>query len=144
MIDKHDPHGSSRKASIFASTLLGLATPSTRTGCCTSPWSTGLQDELKERLDAATFTEGSPTSEHSALRALATQGRAARGRSRRRAYLRSYCEAVRSDEAQPGRTASAASPSSHRWQYGISGAQPSDAVLQILDKAWSERPPLTW
>jgi hypothetical protein len=28
-------------------------------------------------------------------------------------------------------------------RYGISGAQPADAVLQALDKAWSERPPLT-
>jgi len=24
-------------------------------------------------------------------------------------------------------------------RYGISGAQPADAVLQTLDKAWSER-----
>jgi predicted DsbA family dithiol-disulfide isomerase len=33
----------------------------------------GQQAELKERLDAATFTEGSPASDHSALRAPATQ-----------------------------------------------------------------------
>ena len=33
----------------------------------------GQQDELKERLDAATFTEGFPASDHFALRALATQ-----------------------------------------------------------------------
>ena len=28
-------------------------------------------------------------------------------------------------------------------RYGISGAQPADAVLQTLDKAWSEHSPLT-
>src|SRR5664280_584869 len=28
-------------------------------------------------------------------------------------------------------------------RYGISGAQPADAVLATLDKAWSELPPLT-
>jgi predicted DsbA family dithiol-disulfide isomerase len=104
----------------------------------------GVQDELKERLDAATFTEGSPVSDHSALRALATQVGLPEVEVDEVLTSDRYSDAVRADEAQ----ALAYSISGVPFfvidgRYGISGAQPADAVLQALDRAWSERAPLT-
>jgi predicted DsbA family dithiol-disulfide isomerase len=104
----------------------------------------GRQDELKERLDAATFTEGSPPSDHRALRALATQ--VGLPEVDVDAVLTSdrYSEAVRGDEAQARKYGISGVPFFViDGRYGISGAQPADAVLATLDKAWSERPPLT-
>jgi len=104
----------------------------------------GKQDELKERLDAATFTEGSPVSDHSALPALANQVGLSEDEVDSVLNSDRYSDAVRADEAQ----ASAYGISGVPFfvidgRYGISGAQPADAVLEVLDKAWSERPPLT-
>jgi len=104
----------------------------------------GMQDELKERLDHATFTEGSPVSDHAALRALATQ--VGLPEIEVDAVLTSgrYSDAVRADEAQALAYGISGVPFFViDGRYGISGAQPADAVLQTLDKAWSERPPLT-
>jgi predicted DsbA family dithiol-disulfide isomerase len=103
----------------------------------------GRQDQLKERLDRATFTEGSLVSDHSALRALSTQvGLPA---AEVDAVLASdrYSDAVRADEAQARAYGIGAVPFFViDGRYGISGAQPADAILQTLDKAWSERSPL--
>lgn len=104
----------------------------------------GHQDELKESLDHATFSEGSPTSDHSALRALAV--RAGLPEVEVHAVLTSdrYSNAVRADEAQARAYGISGVPFFViDGRYGISGAQPAGAVLQTLDKAWSERPPLT-
>jgi predicted DsbA family dithiol-disulfide isomerase len=104
----------------------------------------GRQDQLKERLDAATFTEGSPASDHSALRALALQ--VGLPEVEVDAVLASdrYSDAVRADEAQARAYGISGVPFFVvDGRYGISGAQPADAVLQTLDKAWSERAPLT-
>jgi len=55
-----------------------------------------------------------------------------------------YCDAVRADEAQARAYGVSGVPFFViDGRYGISGAQPADAVLQTLDKAWSERSPLT-
>jgi predicted DsbA family dithiol-disulfide isomerase len=104
----------------------------------------GQQDELKERLDAATFTQGFPVSDHGALRAVATQ--VGLPEVEVDAVLTSdrYAEAVRADESQARTYGISGVPFFViDGKYGISGAQPADAVLQTLDKAWSERPPLT-
>jgi predicted DsbA family dithiol-disulfide isomerase len=104
----------------------------------------GMQDELKERLDHATFTEGSPVSDHAALRALATQ--VGLPEIEVDAVLTSgrYSDAVRADEAQARAYGISGVPFFViDGRYGISGAQPADAVLQTLDKAWSEYSPLT-
>jgi predicted DsbA family dithiol-disulfide isomerase len=104
----------------------------------------GQQDELKERLDAATFTEGSPASDHSALRALATQVGLPEIEVDEVLTSDRYSDAVRADEAQARAYGISGVPFFViDGRYGISGAQPADAVLQTLDKAWSERAPLT-
>ncbi len=104
----------------------------------------GLQDQLKERLDKATFTEGSPSSDHAALRALAIEvGLPAAdvddvlGSDR-------FAQAVRDDEAQARAYGVQGVPFFVvDGRYGISGAQSPDVVLQTLQTAWSERAPLT-
>ena len=104
----------------------------------------GVQDELKERLDRATFTEGVPVSEHEALRALALDvGLPA---SEVDAVLSSdrYADAVRADEAQARAYGITGVPFFVLdGRYGVSGAQPADVVLQGLEQAWAERTPLT-
>ena len=102
----------------------------------------GKQDALKERLDRATFTDGSPVSDHAALRGLAlevglpgTEVDDVLGSAR-------YSEAVRADEAQARTYGINGVPFFVVDQrYGISGAQPPDVVLQALEQAWSERSP---
>jgi predicted DsbA family dithiol-disulfide isomerase len=55
-----------------------------------------------------------------------------------------YSDAVRADEAQAlGYGISGVPFFVIDGRYGISGAQPADAVLQTLDRAWSEHSPLT-
>jgi len=104
----------------------------------------GLQDELKERLDRATFTEGSPVSDHAALRALATEVGLPEADVDAVLSSARYADAVRADEAQARAYGISGVPFFVvDGRYGISGAQPADAVLQTLDQAWSERPPLT-
>jgi len=104
----------------------------------------GIQDELKERLDHATFTEGSPVSDHAALCALATQ--VGLPETEVDAVLTSarYTDAVRADAAQALAYGINGVPFFViDGRYGISGAQPADAILRTLDKAWSEHSPLT-
>jgi predicted DsbA family dithiol-disulfide isomerase len=104
----------------------------------------GRQDELKEHLDRATFTEGLRVSDHSELMAVATQ--VGLPEAEVDAVLSSdrYAEAVRADEAQARAYGISGVPFFViDGRYGISGAQPADAVLQALDKAWSDRSPLT-
>jgi predicted DsbA family dithiol-disulfide isomerase len=104
----------------------------------------GRQDELKERLDRATFTEGSPVSDHSALLTLSTQ--VGLPELEVDAVLRSdrYSDEVRADEARARAFGITGVPFFViDGRYGISGAQPADAILAALDKSWSERSPLT-
>jgi predicted DsbA family dithiol-disulfide isomerase len=104
----------------------------------------GRQDELKERLDRATFIEGSPVSDHSALRALCTQVGLPEAEVDAVLASERYSDAVRADEAQAREYGISGVPFFViDGRYGISGAQPPEAVLQTLDKAWSERAPVT-
>ncbi|MEO3936098.1 DsbA family oxidoreductase [Dermatophilaceae bacterium Soc4.6] len=104
----------------------------------------GVQDALKERLDHATFTQGSPPSDHAALTAHAVEiGLPA---DEVAAVLSSdrYADAVRADEAQARAYGINGVPFFViDGKYGISGAQSSDVVLDALDRAWVERSPLT-
>ena len=102
------------------------------------------QDALKERLDRATFTDGSPVSDHAALRGLALEVGLARTEVDDVLGSLRYSEAVRADEAQARTYGINGVPFFVVDQrYGISGAQPPDVVLQTLEQAWSERSPLT-
>jgi predicted DsbA family dithiol-disulfide isomerase len=103
----------------------------------------GVQDQLKERLDFATFTEGLPVSEHAALRAIAIEvGLPA---DEVDAVLASdrFADAVHADVQQAAAYGINGVPFFVvDGRYGISGAQPAEVVLQTLEQAWSERPAL--
>ncbi|MFH5229587.1 DsbA family oxidoreductase [Antrihabitans spumae] len=104
----------------------------------------GVQDELKERLDRATFTEGLATSDHSALRVLAIE--VGLDAAEVDAVLEGdrYSDAVRADEQQARSYGISGVPFFViDEKYGVSGAQSADIVLQTLEQAWSERAPLT-
>ncbi len=104
----------------------------------------GLQDALKERLDRATFTEGSPASDVAALRALAVEVGLPADEVDDVLASQRYAEAVRADEAQAQAYGISGVPFFVvDGRYGISGAQPADLVLQALEQAWAERGPLT-
>lgn len=104
----------------------------------------GQQDELKELMDRATFTEGLPVSDHSALRVLALQVGLPEGEVEALLTSERFSDDVRADEAQAQAYGISGVPFFViDGRYGISGAQPAGAVLQALHDAWSERPPLT-
>jgi len=104
----------------------------------------GLQDALKERLDHATFTEGSPPSDHAALRAHAVEVGLPADEVGSVLGSDRYGDAVRADEAQARAHGINGVPFFViDAKYGISGAQPADVVLEALDRAWTEHAPLT-
>lgn len=105
----------------------------------------GRQDALKESLDRATFSEGLPVSDHSALRALAMD--VGLPKEEIDAVLESdrYSGAVRADEAQARAYGISGVPFFVvDGRYAISGAQPAEIVLHTLEEAWSDRPPLAF
>ena len=103
----------------------------------------GQQDALKERLDRATFTEGSPASDHAALRALAVEVGLPNPEVDAVLASDQYADAVHADEAQARAYGISGVPFFVvDGKYGISGAQPADVVVQALEQDWSERSPL--
>jgi predicted DsbA family dithiol-disulfide isomerase len=102
----------------------------------------GVQDAVKERLDRATFTEGLPVSDHEAL--VATVVDAGLDADEARAVLESdrYADAVRADEQQARAYGVTGVPFFVvDEKYGVSGAQPPELILQVLETAWRERAP---
>jgi len=92
------------------------------------------QDAMKERLMRAHFTEGASIGDPETLVKLAAeigiQGRAALREQR-------YADAVRADEELAARIGIRGVPYFVLGRrYGVSGAQPSELLLQALEKAW--------
>jgi predicted DsbA family dithiol-disulfide isomerase len=104
----------------------------------------GVQDELKERLDHATFTEGLPVSDHQALTEVAVEVGLDEIEVKEVLTSDTYADAVRADEAQARTYGISAVPFFViDGKYGIAGAQPSEVIADALERAWSERNPLT-
>ena len=104
----------------------------------------GVQDELKERLDRATFCEGSPASDPAALTALAVEVGLPEAEVRDVLAGDRYAQAVRADEAQAQAYGTTGVPFYVvDGRYGVSGAQPAELLLHVLEQAWSERRPLS-
>ena len=103
----------------------------------------GLQDALKERLDAETFGNGLAVSEHDALAAVAVAAGLPEDEVRDVLAGSRYADAVRTDEAQAQAYGISGVPFFVvDSKYGVSGAQPADQIVQVLQQAWSERAPL--
>jgi predicted DsbA family dithiol-disulfide isomerase len=104
----------------------------------------GVQDAVKERLLRATFTEGEPIGDHDTLVRLVAE--AGLDADEARAVLASdrYADAVRGDQRQARAYGITGVPFFVvDGRYGVSGAQPAEALGQVLAQAWAERSPLT-
>jgi predicted DsbA family dithiol-disulfide isomerase len=104
----------------------------------------GVQNDLKERLDHGTFTKGLPVSDHQALTEVAVDAGLDEIDVKEVLSAGSYADAVRADEAQARAYGISAVPFFViDGKYGIAGAQPPEMLLGALERAWSERSPLT-
>ena len=104
----------------------------------------GIQDDVKERFLRAYFTETEPIGDHTALARVAVD--AGLEPDDVEAVLASdrYADAVRADEAQATAYGITGVPFFVLdGKYGVSGAQPSDVLLQALRQAWAAANPLT-
>jgi predicted DsbA family dithiol-disulfide isomerase len=104
----------------------------------------GVQDELKERLDHGTFTEGLPVSDHVALTEAAIEVGLDEIEVKEVLTSDMYSDSVRSDQAQARAFGISAVPFFViDGKYGIAGAQSPDVIVSVLERAWAERSPLT-
>ncbi len=98
----------------------------------------GLQDEVKERLLAATFTEGAPIGDTDTLVRLAVEAGLDGTEARSVLETDAYAEEVRADE----RRAAALGISGVPFfvvdgAYGVSGAQPPEVLATVMQRAWT-------
>jgi predicted DsbA family dithiol-disulfide isomerase len=102
----------------------------------------GLQDEMKERLLRAYFTEGELISDHDALVRLAGEvGLDEQGVRELLAGDR-YADEVRADEQAAGELGISAVPTFVvDRKLGASGAQPPEALLDLLRQGWAKHKP---
>jgi len=96
----------------------------------------GLQEEMLERLMRAYFTEGAAIGDAETLVRLATEV----GVDPRALIGEAYADAVHADEELAARIGIRGVPFFVLdRRYGVSGAQPSELLLQALEKAWEAR-----
>jgi predicted DsbA family dithiol-disulfide isomerase len=100
----------------------------------------GVQDAMKERLLRAYLTEGEAIGDVEVLARLA--GDVGIDVEEARAMLASdaYAKDVRADEDEARALGINGVPFFVIGRYGVSGAQPADALLRVLEKAWAEKP----
>jgi predicted DsbA family dithiol-disulfide isomerase len=104
----------------------------------------GVQLDLKERLLRATFTDGRPVADHDALARVAVDAGLDEGEVRQVLASDGYADAVRADEQQAAAYGITGVPFFVvDGKYGVSGAQPADLLLQVLERAYDDNRPLT-
>ncbi len=98
----------------------------------------GVQDALKERLFRAYFTEGASIADTATLARLGEEVGLDGPKCAEILRDGTYGTEVRGDEAEARRLGISGVPFFViDGQYGISGAQQSETILQVLDEAWS-------
>ena len=101
----------------------------------------GRQEELKERIMRATFTDGLPVGDHETLTELAVQVGLERSEVEAALAGDAYSDDVRADIAQARAYGISGVPFFViDEKYGVSGAQPAEALLDVMNQAWSEDP----
>jgi predicted DsbA family dithiol-disulfide isomerase len=99
-----------------------------------------LQDTMKERLLRAYFTEGQLISDHGTLVQLAVEVGLAEQEVRETLASERYAEQVRNDERTAGELGISAVPTFVVDRtLGTSGAQPPEALLNLLEQGWAKR-----
>ena len=100
----------------------------------------GLQDEMKERLLRAYFTEGELMSDHDTLVHLSAEVGLNEQEVRELLTGDSYADEVRADERTAGELGIRAVPTFVvDRKLGASGAQPPEALLDLLRQGWAKR-----
>ena len=104
----------------------------------------GVQNDLKERLDHATFTAGLSVSDHAALVDVGVAAGLHEIEVKDVLASARFADAVRADEAQARSYGISAVPFFViDGRYGVAGAQSPDALVDVLTRAWQERSALT-
>ena len=104
----------------------------------------GLQPEMKERLMRATFTEGLPIADKATLVRLATEVGLPAAEAQAVVDGDAYTDAVRADEQQAARYGITGVPFFVAdGKYAVSGAQPPEVLLQLLQRAYDDASQLT-
>lgn len=104
----------------------------------------GLQDQVKERLLVGYFTQGHAVGDRETLVRLAVEAGLDAAEVEKVLAEQEYADAVRADEAEAGSLGISGVPFFVvDRKYGVSGAQPPEQLLEVLDRAWSESRPLT-
>ncbi len=101
-----------------------------------------LQDAMKERLLRAYFTEGELMSDHHALVRMAVEVGLDEQEVRQLLAGDRYADDVRQDERTAGELGIGAVPTFVvDRKLGASGAQPPEALLELLRQGWAKRSP---
>jgi predicted DsbA family dithiol-disulfide isomerase len=102
----------------------------------------GVQDDVKERLFRAYFTEGEPIGDAETLVRLVSDAGISAHDAQAVLSSQAYAEDVRAEEQEARELGINGVPFFVvDRRYGVSGAQPADVLLQVLDRAWSESHP---
>jgi predicted DsbA family dithiol-disulfide isomerase len=105
--------------------------------------SKGLQDAVLERVMTAYFSEGENIGETETLVRLAAEAGLDADEARITLESDAYADAVRTDERRARMLGINGVPFFVvDERYGVSGAQPAELLLQVLDEAWAESHPL--
>jgi predicted DsbA family dithiol-disulfide isomerase len=103
----------------------------------------GLQGAMKERLFRATFTDGEPVGDVETLVRLAADVGLDPAEARSALTDARHADDVRADEQQAVALGITGVPFFVIDRtYGVSGAQPAEVLLQVLEQAWREAAPL--
>jgi predicted DsbA family dithiol-disulfide isomerase len=98
----------------------------------------GVQGRLKERLMAATFTEGQPIGDRDTLVRLAAEAGIDEEEARGALAGDAYADDVRADERQARAFGIDAVPFFVLdRRFGVPGAQPADVLVGALEQAWA-------
>jgi predicted DsbA family dithiol-disulfide isomerase len=104
----------------------------------------GLQPQMKERLMRATFTEGLPIADKPTLVRLATDVGLPAAQVQAVLDGDAYADAVRADEQQAARYGITGVPFFVAdGKYAVSGAQPPETLLHLLQRAYDDANQLT-
>ncbi|HJV08167.1 MAG TPA: DsbA family oxidoreductase [Acidimicrobiales bacterium] len=98
----------------------------------------GVQAELKERLFRATFTKGAAIADHDVLVAAAVDAGLDAAEAGEMLAGEAYAGDVRADEQRAADLGITSVPFFVMAGLGVSGAQPPDILLEVLQDAWAE------
>jgi predicted DsbA family dithiol-disulfide isomerase len=100
----------------------------------------GVQDQVKERLLHAYLCEGEAIGDADTLRRLAADAGLDAEEASELLASDQYASEVRAEERAAHELGIDGVPFFRIGRYGVSGAQPSELLLQVLEKAYSELP----